>query len=125
MANISASFSFVSFNCAGVKNKIQYIHSFCEQADIIFLQETWLMPHEINLLDNIHSDFNNYSISSVDDGSLLVGRPYGGLSILYKKSLKVCGNIYSFDDKRLLGFEIINNNLKYLFINVYLPYFCE
>ena len=125
MANISTSFSFVSFNCYGVKNKIPYINMLCEQSDIIFLQETWLMPHETNFLDHVHSDFNNFSMSSVDAGSLLIGRPYGGLSILYKKSLTINGNILTFDDERLLGFEILSENLKYLFINVYLPYYSE
>ena len=125
MANVSASFSFVSFNCAGVKNKLPYIAVLCEQSDIIFLQETWLMPHETNALDNVHPDFNNYSISSVDAGSVLVGRPYGGLTILYRKNLTVCGNVITFDDNRLVGFEITNENLVYLFINVYLPFYSE
>ena len=123
---MSASFRLVSFNCAGVKSKMPYIHTLCEQADLVLLQETWLMPHELHVLDNAHHDFNNYSISSVNsDQSILVGRPYGGLTILHRKHLTVVGNIINFDDNRLIGYKVTCNNLNYLFINVYLPYYCE
>ena len=84
------------------------------------------MPYELTVLNNVHADFDNYSISAVDtEQGILVGRPYGGLSILYRKHLSVSGNIIHFDDSRLFGFNINCNNFKYLFVNVYLPYFSE
>ena len=80
---MSDSFRLVSFNCAGVKSKTPYITSLCDQADMVLLQETWLLPHETNLLDNVHADFDNFSISAVNtEESILIGRPYGGISIL-------------------------------------------
>ena len=84
------------------------------------------MPFETNVLDNIHLDFNNFSISSVkNDLNILIGRPYGGLSILCRKELNIIGNITFLDDDRLLAFMINLDNVKYLFVNLYLPYFCD
>ena len=84
------------------------------------------MPHETSLMNSIHADFSHYSLSSVDiQSSVLIGRPYGGLTILFKKHLSVIGSVVNFEDKRLLGLKISYQNLNYLIINVYLPYYCE
>ena len=84
------------------------------------------MPHDTNYLDNCHPSFNNYSISAVNnDQTILVGRPYGGLSVLYRKDLTLVGNVVNMDDNRLTGFCVTCNNFKYLFVNLYLPYYAE
>ena len=85
----------ISYNCAlcaGVKNKIPVIAKFCKNADIIFLQETWLLPTDLDILNNVDKDFHSFSLSSVDTGDrILIGRPYGGVSILWKRDLSpVC-----------------------------------
>ena len=122
----SSSFRLISLNCEGVKNKLPNIRSLCDDADLIFLQETWLMPHETNMLNNIHEDFSSISISAVDvQSSVLTGRPYGGLSILYRKHLNLVGKFVNFDDTRLMGYQVLFNNFTYLFLNVYMPYYCE
>ena len=59
---------FVSFNCCGAGNKLPIITDLCVKADIVFLQETWLMRSVPNLLDNVSSDFYSLSISSIDPG---------------------------------------------------------
>ena len=93
-----------SFNCCGVKNKLPIIHLLCDSVDILLLQETWIMPDEVRCLDNVHLDFNVFSRSSVNNQSLLSGRPYGGLSILWRKSLDLSVSVVDFEDNRLLGF---------------------
>jgi hypothetical protein len=55
------------------------------------LQEHWLLPSEINFLQSIHPDFMAFGISAVsEDSALLVGRPYGGTAILFRKQLSNC-----------------------------------
>ena len=55
--------------------------------DIVCLQENWLLPTELDLLNNTHSDFFGTGSSAVDiTDNLLVGRPSGGTAILYRKS---------------------------------------
>ena len=56
-----------------------------------FFQEHWLLPHDLNFMSSIHPDFLYFGHSSVDTSSgILVGRPYGGTGILYRKSLSSC-----------------------------------
>ena len=49
------------------------------------------------------------------------GRPYGGLGIMWKKSLSKKCSIVEFNDERLLGLDIEVNGQNVLFVNVYLP----
>ena len=115
----------VSFNCEGVKNILPQIYDLCEVADIILLQETWLFPHEFVKLSNIHRSFHAFSLSSMDMGTgLVVGRPRGGLSILWRKSLSHLCKIVQFDDERILGLSLHIGDIKYMILNVYLP-FCS
>ena len=116
---------FVSFNCCGANNKLPIIADICNNADIIFLQETWLMPSELNVLDSVSPDFYSYSLSSVDPSQLLIGRPYGGVSILWRKNLSHLCKVVLFDEDRLLGLKISDSRSSILAINVYLPYYAE
>ena len=63
-------------------------------------------------------------MSSTDDcEGIRVGRPYGGLGILWRKSLGQSCNVKPLDDPRLLLLEItLNNEQCLLLLNVYLPY---
>ena len=84
------------------------------------------MPGEVGCLDNVHLDFNAFSQSSINNQSLLSGRPYGGLSILWRKSLDLFVSVVDFGDNRLLGILVeYGNGKSFLLMNIYLPYFCE
>ncbi|KOB66381.1 reverse transcriptase, partial [Operophtera brumata] len=80
--------TFVSFNCKSVKRNIDFVRTLCQSADIVALQETWLLPHDISLLGTIDQDFAYTGKSAVDTSAgMLRGRPYGGLAILWRKSV--------------------------------------
>ena len=75
----------VSFNCSGFKSSKDYIcNILLGSSDIVALQETWLLPHEVALPETLSADFQSFSSSfvNVEDG-LLRGRPFGGLSFLW------------------------------------------
>ena len=95
----------VSFNCCGVENKLPIINALCENNHIVLLQETWLLPHNLDILNNAHEDFDAYSVFAVDLSEGLIGRPYGGLSIMWRKNLSKFFDIVNFDDVRILGFD--------------------
>ena len=121
-----ANLRVVTFNCNGVKSSIFEIQKFCNNYDVIFIQELWLFKYELNMLCNISSDFEGIGLSAMDDSySIIQGRPYGGVGILIRKSLRYCTNFVFYDSSRILGCEIISNNVKHLFINVYMPHQCE
>ena len=59
------------------------------------------------------------------ENHLLTGRPFGGIGILWKKSISKFVKAITFDDSRLLGVQITDNQETFVFINVYLPFHCE
>ena len=115
---------FTSFNCNGALNKLPVISDLCAFSDVIFLQETWLLSHDVSIFDNLNEHFLSFSISAVDSGELLTGRPFGGLSILWRKSIDNMCRVLNFEDKRLLGLQITTEERNLIAINVYLPYYC-
>ena len=87
-------------------------------------QETWLLETELCVLNSIDEHFYGIGISSVDisAGLLRGSRPYGGLAILYCKTLSLSVKIINYHDKRIFGLEVACKTLKLLIINVYFPY---
>ena len=48
-----------------------------DNSDVVLLQETWLMPHEISLPSTLHPGFKAYATSAVDvETAVLRERPY-------------------------------------------------
>ncbi|KOB52230.1 reverse transcriptase, partial [Operophtera brumata] len=71
-----------------MKTSVNEIRKLCDTADIVCLQETWLLPHDISYLGEIHEDFGYAGTSAVDVSSdVLQGRPFGGVAILWRKAL--------------------------------------
>ena len=114
---------FLSFNCNGALNELPILADLCDKADVIFLQETLTIPCNLGVFDNIHSDFFSFSTSTVDDGKIIAGRPYGGLTVLWRKCIETVCQAITFEDARLLGFKIQSDGRKLLALNANLPYF--
>jgi hypothetical protein len=83
-----------SFNCKGFKQSADYITEQLKSADILCLSETWLRPGELHLIDEVlsHVDWARFGVFSksgmADADPEYKGRPYGGFSIIYRKSKK-------------------------------------
>jgi len=111
-----------TFNCKNLKSSVDEIREMCDRCDILVLQETWLMEHELTILSQIHSEFHGKGLSSMQsDAGILTGRPFGGLAFLWRKSIGQSVKIISYDDCRLLGLELAMTDTKLLFLNIYMP----
>ena len=78
------------------------IYELCQASDFVFLQEHWLLPFELDFLQNLHPDFIATGRSAVDiSNQLLIGRSYGGTAILFRKDLSNCVSILQTYDPRL------------------------
>ena len=122
---MAESLKIASFNCKNVKTSVNEIKLLCESHDIVFLQETWLAADDLISLKNIDNSFYADGISAMPvDKSILVGRPYGGLGILWRKSFGNSVKVLKFDNEtdRIMGLLFEWNNQKLLFLNVYMPY---
>ena len=113
----------VTFNCHGFKSSVYDILLLCEQFDVILLQELWLSCEDISLLRSIHKAFEAYAVSAMNDQlGIQVGRPFGGIGVLWTTSISHACTICDLQDNRLLGIDIDTNDGKLFNLNVYLPY---
>ena len=114
----------VSWNLYGIKRNIPILNEFCNEfRGIIALQETLLLPHDLSICDSIHEEYNSFSISSMNSSEYIIqGRPKGGLSFLWHKSLDKNVRVISLNNDRLLGLQVTLEDTSILFINTYLPW---
>ena len=93
----------VTFNCQGFKSSANDVRLLCENHDVLFLQELSLHNDEMVLLKQIHKDFTGVGISPMkEDQSLLSGRPFGGVGIVWRKSIDTFCKVKKYNDNRLI-----------------------
>ena len=74
------------------------------------------------MLQGVLKDFNAIGNSSVDLGAdALVGRPYGGTAILFKKCFARAIQIVSSDNPKITIIKITSNELQFAVFSVYMP----
>ena len=84
-----------SFNCKGFNvSKIKHITELLSVCDILMLQETWLLKSQIGSLNQYFTQHNACGVSGMNENVLLIGRPYGGCSFLYKKIFRPLHYLY-------------------------------
>ena len=124
---LNIAIKFTSFNCKRLTSSINDVASLCENHDIILLHETWLLPHDMCLLQYVHSEFYGDGVSSIDttDG-ILIGRSYGSLAVLWRKSLNAFVKVHKFEDEtRLMGIDLKCGTNFYHVLHVYMPFDCN
>ena len=114
--------SIVSYNMHGFNQGIDVVRDLVDSPDppgVILLQEHWLTPAKLSLFGekiNTHYAFGKSAMSDCITQGPLVGRPYGGTSILIKNELRVVTKCIFCTDRYVV---IRVGNL--LICNVYLP----
>ncbi|XP_063542150.1 uncharacterized protein LOC134750846 [Cydia strobilella] len=112
----------VSFNCKSVKRSVESIRELCKTSDIIALQETWLWPHDLCFLADIDKEFGYTGTSAIDTAvDLFRGRPYGGVALLWKKSVFNIVSVVNCDNTRLCAIKIKTENRQFIVFSVYMP----
>ena len=78
---------------------------------------------ELPYLATLSEDFYAKGISSIDSSAGLIrGRPFGGVAILWQKSIANVCSVIEYDDTCLLGIKLEGDNFDIQVLNVYLPY---
>ena len=115
----------LTFNLHGFKNSWDYLRELMGVYDIIFVQEHWLLPTELSLLENLNSDFIVYAKSSMEEKirqGVLTGRPFGGVAVLVRRSL--C-NVVTFcgasSNGRVICIKLMCRGLTMLIFGCYFP----
>lgn len=79
--------NLISFNCKNIVRSVECVRKLCRSADIVALQETWLLPHDLAFLGTVDDDFGFTGTSAVDTsagscaGGLMVEWQYYGESL--------------------------------------------
>ena len=111
-----------TFSCRSVKNCLPVLAEMCNNFDFILLQEHWLLPDELGLLNNIHQDFLSFGASAVDvSRDVLIGRPYGGTAILFRKIYADKLHVVQSSESRITSLLIDTNIGPLLLVSVYMP----
>ena len=111
-----------TYNCRSVKKSLPEVRRLCDSHDIVCIQEHWLLPSELDYLSNIHNDFYSVGSSAVDVTSdILVGRPYGGTAILYRKSLCNLVSILPTTNSCVTGLKLLTVVGPLMLLTVYMP----
>ena len=109
----------VSYNLHGFNQGLPLLSSLCQSFDIICIQEHWLYPKELSMLDNVHSDFVSVctsALTKVLGSGVRHGRPFGGVGILIRKSML---SSFKCVARRERFIAIVIGNV--LLFNVYMP----
>lgn len=61
MDSTAQKVKFVTFNCKIIKRSVQHMRELCRHHDIIAVQETWLLPYELDFINEIDEDFCGYA----------------------------------------------------------------
>ena len=121
----SEKLSIVSYNSGGLGDiNREIIEDILTDsgADILLLQETWLLQRDLGILNSFNTNLLAKGKSSVRDNTILCGRPYGGLGILWNKSLSLCVKPLSVECDWVDGIYVtLADGKVILVLNVYLP----
>ncbi|CAK1540712.1 unnamed protein product [Leptosia nina] len=119
------SCKLISFNCKSVTRCVDYVRKLCQRADILALQETWLLPHDLQYLNKIDEDFGCTGTSAVDTSAgILRGRPYGGVALLWRKNAFGSVTVLHCASVRLAAIRVITGDTSFLVFSVYMPVDC-
>ena len=58
--------SICSYNCRSLKKSDTIVYELCNKYDILLLQEHWLYPHDLSMLNCFHDDFYGIGMSAID-----------------------------------------------------------
>ena len=114
----------LSYNSTGLGgNKTEYIGKLIEDLniDILLIQETWLIRGNLLKLNGIHQDYLAYGVSGIDESKVLLGRPYGGLAVLWHKSVAQYVKRVDSGCERLCCISLQCENKTLLIVNAYMP----
>ena len=90
---MSQNLTLCTYNCRGNKDDTaMYIRQLLSKADIVLLQEHWLLESELTSFGDKIGNVSIAGVSGMDQSKLLAGRPYGGCAIVHNKSTLITVN---------------------------------
>lgn len=87
------------------------------------LQETWLFSHDLQILGTVDPDFGFTGKSSMDvtTKTAVLGRPWGGVAILYRRNVFSSVQVVECKSARLVAIKVVVNDRSFLVFSVHMP----
>ena len=87
------------FNMHGYHQGIEYLKDLCTYGDVlvICIQEHWLHPGDLHLLNEINTEFVCFSCSTINDSvkkGVMFGHLFGEVAILVRTAVAVHTKIF-------------------------------
>ena len=82
-----------SYNLYGLNNGLSMVQQICSDKDVFFvaIQEHWLSNDKLYKLSNVDPNFSYFALSSMNsvcESKIFRGRPFGGVGILWRSTIK-------------------------------------
>lgn len=114
----------ITFNCKNIKTCGPFFKDNLENAEIILLQEHWLFTSELQLLNELHSDYIGVG-KAVDRDSPLppvqMPRGYGGVGVLWHRKIDHLVKPIEVGSERIQCVELTVQLVPILLVSVYMP----
>ena len=118
--------TLASFNIHGFSSTSRYLNdSIQRHGGIWMVQEHWLSEQQLSRFEQLDAQFVAHSgMEDAISSSIYQGRPFGGVSICWSKSLNhVITPISNYKHKRIVAAELKSQGRNILLISAYMPYF--
>lgn len=114
---------FITYNCKNIKRSAGCVRELCKSADVVALQETWLLPQDIPFLGEIDPDFGYTGKSGMDlTAGIIRGRLYGGVALLWRRSVFRLVSVLKCNSERIVAIKAeISDKRSILIACVYMP----
>lgn len=84
-----------------------------------------MLPHDLTMLTTVADEFGGTGTSAVDTSAgLLRGRPYGGVALLWRKSVFQSVSVVECEDVRLTAIKVKLCGRSLMIFSVYMPTDC-
>ena len=125
-----------NFNCHGFAQSSEYVVDRLKQCDILCLQETWLWPHETNVIStsirnhpSVIESTHEYTVVSKsgmeNKENDYAGRGYGGVAVIARNCTKYSIKEITAASERIasIGLYDTNDKLIQVICSTYFPYY--
>jgi hypothetical protein len=102
-------------------DRLTYVNKVMKSHDILMIQEHWLHTSQLHKLQSETQGVCLHGVSGMDDTSLVAGRPYGGVAIMWRKDIKWFVTPVDTKSKRICSIVVDLQCYKLLLIAVYMP----
>ena len=102
-------------------SKINYVTDLLGRYDILLLQEHWLNNNQLATFNCYFPGYCVHGISALDSSKMLIGRPNGGVLIIYPDTFGAKAKFISTTSKRLCALSLHMSNIILHLFCVYMP----